>query len=150
MNKKIEERAEIYRKEMSLLDEGQTKFDDVDLGSARYVAFKAGIEWILEQLFIIKCPSKSMPENEEGKEIEKDSNILATTMGRYNDDGTECSCDLFMKSAKQERWINLYKNLKGDLYIGGNLCKSESEARKVDKDNEFYLHYKTVKIEWEE
>lgn len=42
MNKKIEERAEIYRKEMSLIDEDQTKFDDVDLGSARHVAFKAG------------------------------------------------------------------------------------------------------------
>lgn len=79
MNKKIEERAEIYQREMSLLDEGQTKFDDVDLGSVRYVAFKAGVEWVLEQLSIIKCPSKSMPENEEGKEIEEDSYILATT-----------------------------------------------------------------------
>ena len=64
---------------MSLLDEGQTKFDDVDFGSTRYVAFKEGIDWVLEQLSIIKCPSKSMPENEEGKEIEEDSYILATT-----------------------------------------------------------------------
>lgn len=71
-------------------------------------------------------------------------------MGRYNNDGTECSCDLFMKSVKQERWINLYKDLKGDLYIGGDLCKSESEARKVSKENKFYSHYKTIKIEWEE
>lgn len=71
-------------------------------------------------------------------------------MGRYSNDGRECMCDLFMKSVKQERWINLYKNSKGDLYIGGNLCESESEARRVDKDNEFYSHYKTVKIEWED
>lgn len=67
MNKKIEERAEIYRKEMSLLDEGQTKFDDVDLGSARYVAFKAGIEWILEQLSIINVHPNLCLKMKKGK-----------------------------------------------------------------------------------
>ena len=84
------------------------------------------------------------------KEYERIRNSLLDENARLENIINSLKCDLFMKSAKQERWINLYKNSKGDLYIGGNLCKSESEARKVDKDNEFYSHYKTVKIEWEE
>lgn len=84
------------------------------------------------------------------KDNDNESIYSYDDMGRYSNDGRECKCDLFMKSVKQERWINLYKNSKGDLYIGGNLCESESEASKIDKEHEFYSHYKTVKIEWED
>lgn len=73
-------------------------------------------------------------------------------MGRYSNDGRECLCDLFMKSAKQKRWINLYKDKDERLFPGLNLFESEKEAKdrmeSGEKSNRLY--YKTVKIEWEE
>lgn len=76
MNQAIRERAEAYQKDMFILDEDQVRFDSIDIGSARYVAFKAGVEWILEQLPVIKLPSKLMPE--AGINLEN-GQILATT-----------------------------------------------------------------------
>lgn len=95
MNKKIEERAEIYQREMSLLDEGQTKFDDVDLGSARYAAFKAGVEWVLDQLPVIKLPSKSMPEDDIWEEIDEDCIIF------YGDGKHDIA---YRRWTKEEKW----------------------------------------------
>lgn len=73
-------------------------------------------------------------------------------MGRYSNDGRECLCDLFMKSAKQKRWINLYKDKDGLLFPGLNLFESEKEAkdRMESGEKSSRLYYKTVKIEWEE
>nr|UVX66021.1 MAG: hypothetical protein [Bacteriophage sp.] len=73
-------------------------------------------------------------------------------MGRYSNDGRECLCDLFMKSAKQKRWINLYKDKDGLLFPGFNLFESEKEAkdRMESGEKSSRLYYKTVKIEWEE
>ena len=73
-------------------------------------------------------------------------------IGRYSNDGRGCLCDLFMKSTKQKRWINLYKDKDGLLFPGLNLFESEKEAKdrmeSGEKSNRLY--YKTVKIEWEE
>lgn len=73
-------------------------------------------------------------------------------MGRYSNDGRGYLCDLFMKSEKQKRWINLYKDKDGLLFPGLNLFESEKEAKdrmeSGEKSNRLY--YKTVKIEWEE
>lgn len=73
-------------------------------------------------------------------------------MGRYSNDGRGYLCDLFMKSAKREAWINLYKDKDGLLFPGLNLFESEKEAKdrmeSGEKSNRLY--YKTVKIEWEE
>lgn len=76
MNQAIRERAEAYQKDMFILDGDQVRFDSIDMGSARYVAFKAGVEWMLEQLSVIKLPSKLMPE--AGMNLEN-GQILATT-----------------------------------------------------------------------
>lgn len=71
-------------------------------------------------------------------------------MGRYNDDGTECSCDLFMKSVKQEKWINIYDS-NGHLFTGGSVYDSKKEAEaSAEKDKETYSYYKTAKVEWED
>ena len=73
-------------------------------------------------------------------------------MGRNSNDGRGYLCDLFMKSAKQKRWINLYKDKDERLFPGLNLFESEKEAKdrmeSGEKSNRLY--YKTVKIEWEE
>lgn len=73
-------------------------------------------------------------------------------MGRYSNDGRGYLSDLFMKSAKQKRWINLYKDKDERLFPGLNLFESEKEAKdrmeSGEKSNRLY--YKTVKIEWEE
>lgn len=73
-------------------------------------------------------------------------------MGRYSNDGRGYLCDLFMKSAKQKRWINLYKDKDGLLFPGLNLFESEKEAkdRMESGEKSSRLYYKTVKIEWEE
>lgn len=72
--------------------------------------------------------------------------------GRLSNDGRGYPCDLFMKSAKQKRWINLYKDKDERLFPGLNLFESEKEAKdrmeSGEKSNRLY--YKTVKIEWEE
>lgn len=45
MKQTVKDRAEAYRKEMFAIDGDQVRFDSIDMGSARYVAFKAGAEW---------------------------------------------------------------------------------------------------------
>lgn len=76
MKQTVEDRAEAYRKDMFILDGDQVRFDSIDIGSARYVAFKAGVKWMLEQLSVIKLPPKLMPEAEINLE---NGQILATT-----------------------------------------------------------------------
>lgn len=48
MKQTKEDRAEAYRKDMCILDGDKVRFDSIDIGSARYVAFKAGVEWALK------------------------------------------------------------------------------------------------------
>lgn len=50
-------------------------------------------------------------------------------MGRYSNDGRGYLCDLFMKSAKQKRWINLYKDKNGLLFPGLNLLNLKKKQR---------------------
>lgn len=73
-------------------------------------------------------------------------------MGRYNDNGKECMCDLFMKAVKREAWINMYKDEDERLFPGLILFESEKEAkdRMESGEKSSRLYYKTVKIEWEE
>lgn len=70
--------------------------------------------------------------------------------GRYIDDGKEYPYDLFMKTVKQEKWINIYDSNR-HLFTGGSLYDSKKEAEKnAEKDKETYLYYKTAKVEWDE
>ena len=39
-------------------------------------------------------------------------------MGRYDNDGRERMCDLFMKAIRQEAWINLYKGKRWTTISG--------------------------------
>lgn len=86
------------------------------------------------------------------KDDDNESIYSYDDMGRYSNDGRECMCDLFMKSVKQERWINLYKDKDERLFPGLNLFESEKEAkdRMESGEKSSRLYYKTVKIEWEE
>lgn len=74
--------------------------------------------------------------------------------GRYNDNGKECSCDLFMGTVKQKRWINIWKSLSGDIVSDGYFYSSKREAKLKAKnrmdDSNLFLYHKTVKVEWEE
>lgn len=88
----------------------------------------------------------------------EDSGIESTfcydNMGRYSDDGKECSYDLFMESVKQEKWINIWKSLSGDIVSDGYFYSSKSEAKLRAKnrmnDSNLFLYHKTVKVEWDE
>ncbi|MCD8137176.1 MAG: DUF551 domain-containing protein, partial [Parabacteroides gordonii] len=50
------------RKDMFTLDGDEVRFDSIDIGSARYVAFKAGAEWQSKQMAWISVNEK-MPED---------------------------------------------------------------------------------------
>lgn len=64
MKQTVEDRAEAYRKDMFALDGDQVRFDSIDIGSARYVAFKAGAEWQANQSPWINIEDR-MPEDEQ-------------------------------------------------------------------------------------
>ena len=49
MKQTMEEKAEEYVEKMSAFERGKAGFDNIDMGSARYVAFKAGAEWQAKQ-----------------------------------------------------------------------------------------------------
>lgn len=68
-------------------------------------------------------------------------------MGRYDNDGKERMCDLFMKAIRQEAWINLYKGKDGRLFPGLILFESEKEAkdRMESGEKSGRLYYNTVK-----
>lgn len=66
MKQTVKDRAEAYRKEMFAIDGDQVRFDSIDMGSARYVAFKAGAEWQASQSPWISIEDEFPPY---GKEI---------------------------------------------------------------------------------
>lgn len=59
----------------------------------------------------------------------------------------EKSVDLFFVPEKYEKWTNIYKESKEDLFFG-DLYSSEKEAK--DNINSSANCVATVKIEWEE
>ena len=59
----------------------------------------------------------------------------------------EKQADLFFVPEKYERWVNVYKESKEDIYFG-DLYSSEKEAK--DNINSSANCIATVKIEWEE
>lgn len=63
------------------------------------------------------------------KDADNEIILSYDNMGRYDNDGRECMCDLFMKSVKQERWINLYKDKDERLFPGLILFESGKEAK---------------------
>lgn len=71
MKQTVEDKAEAYRKDMCILDGDKASFDSIDIGSARYVAFKAGADWQSKQMAWVSVNDK-MPE--EGHAI--DSNTI--------------------------------------------------------------------------
>lgn len=64
MKQTKEDRAEAYRKDMFILDGDKASFDSIDIGSARYVAFKAGAEWQANQSPWISLEER-LPENQD-------------------------------------------------------------------------------------
>lgn len=86
------------------------------------------------------------------KDADNEIILSYDNMGRYDNDGRERMCDLFMKAIRQEAWINLYKGKDGRLFPGLILFESEKEAkdRMESGEKSGRLYYKTVKIEWEE
>ena len=71
---------------------------------------------------------------------------------RYTVNGQFSPCyekqaDLFFVPEKYERWVNVYKESKEDIYFG-DLYSSEKEAK--DNINSSANCIATVKIEWEE
>nr|DAK52128.1 MAG TPA: hypothetical protein [Caudoviricetes sp.] len=86
------------------------------------------------------------------KDADNETIFSYDNMGRYDNDGREYMCDLFMKTIKQEAWINLYKDKDERLFPELILFKSEKEAkdRMESGEKSSRLYYKTVKIEWEE
>lgn len=64
MKQTVEDRAEAYRKDMFALDGDQVRFDSIDIGSARYAAFKAGAEWQANQSPWISVKDR-LPDNNE-------------------------------------------------------------------------------------
>lgn len=84
------------------------------------------------------------------KDADNETIFSYDNMGRYSNDGRECLCDLFMKSVKQEKWINIYDSNR-HLFTGGSLYDSKKEAEEsAEKDKETYSYYKTAKVEWED
>lgn len=73
MKQTKEDRAETYRKDMCILDGDKVRFDSIDIGSARYVAFKAGAEWQQQQSPWISVEER-MPE---------DNQLVLTSSGIY-------------------------------------------------------------------
>ena len=61
MKQIVEDKAEAYRKDMFILDGDKASFDSIDIGSARYVAFKAGADWQSKQMAWVSVNDK-MPE----------------------------------------------------------------------------------------
>lgn len=70
--------------------------------------------------------------------------------GRRND-VFDSRYDLLIKTVRQERWTNIYKDLNGILFLGGSLYSSQKEAEmEAEEGAKAYSYYKTVRVEWEE
>ena len=82
----------------------------------------------------------------KSKDEKEEYPLSYTVNGRYSLD-YEKSVDLFFVSEKYEKWTNVYKESKEDIYFG-DLYSSEKEAK--DNINSSANCVATVKIEWEE
>lgn len=71
--------------------------------------------------------------------------ITTDSSGVYSD-LLHCNCDLFMATAKKERWINIYRNASG-LFPGYLLFDTEAEAI-AGIETTRYIEA-TVKIQWD-
>lgn len=84
MKQTIDEKAEEYRKNMFILDGDQVRFDSIDIGSARYVAFKAGAQWQAKQNQWIKAKDQ-LPSVNENDISEQSAPVLVkvASKGHY-------------------------------------------------------------------
>ena len=82
----------------------------------------------------------------KSKDEKEEYPLRYTVNGKYSLH-YEKSVDLFFVPEKYERWINVYKESKEDIYFG-DLYSSEKEAK--DNINSSANCISTVKIEWEE
>lgn len=82
----------------------------------------------------------------KSKDEKEEYPLRYTVNGKYSLH-YEKSVDLFFVPEKYERWTNVYKESKEDIYFG-DLYSSEKEAK--DNINSSANCITTVKIEWEE
>lgn len=82
----------------------------------------------------------------KSKDEKEEYPLSYTVNGRYSLD-YEKSVDLFFVPEKYEKWTNIYKESKEDIYFE-DLYSSEKEAK--DNINFSANCVATVKIEWEE
>ena len=78
---------------------------------------------------------------------------VAETPNNYPIDGKaistkETPCDLMMLPEKKERWVNVYRNKKGEYWSEQVLFSTKKEA--IDFVHDHAQYVTTVKIEWEE
>lgn len=80
--------------------------------------------------------------------IEKESTLYYTKEGRFYVNGLSES-DLFFVAERREGWINIYKGVDGNSYVGDSyIFKSEENAEKTGMTDKDYIG--AIKIEWEE
>lgn len=82
----------------------------------------------------------------KSKDEKEEYPLRYTISGKYHP-SCEKQMDLFFVPEKYERWTNVYKESKEDIYFG-DLYSSEKEAK--DNINSSANCVATVKIEWEE
>ena len=69
--------------------------------------------------------------------------------GRFNDDiNSQSGGDLMMLPEKKERWINIYRNEKGEYWSEQIIFSTKKEATDFVHDHAQYVT--TIKITWEE
>lgn len=64
--------------------------------------------------------------------------------------GSKCNDanDLFFDTQKHEGWVNIFKGVNSDYYVGDSrVFESKEDAEKAGKE---WSGYTSVKIEWEE
>ena len=89
-------------------------------------------------------PIVALIETSDGKE---------TLPCGYKTEGTyltdeKLSCDLFFAPEKHEGWVNIFKGVNSDYYVGDSrVFESKEDAEKAATEGSGYM---PVKIEWEE
>ena len=63
--------------------------------------------------------------------------------------GVNHANDLFFVTEKHEGWVNIFKCINGENYVGdARIFKLKEDAEKIGKNRNDYIT--TIKIEWEE
>ena len=81
--------------------------------------------------------------------VESERGLYYTKEGKaYTDDSLVSNADLFFDTQKHEGWVNVFKGVNIDYYVGDSrVFESKEEAEKAGGEWSGYI---AVKIEWEE